>query len=174
MKREKGGNLLDFMNVELMLEHVLTVMLVTPSQRYEKKTGRSESDFTHLLCSRVASAFFFVLFGVVNLQRAHIEFSRSKSKQAFKRQKGKRKRGQRSAEVSGQVVQTAWLRVDICGHLWTFSSLTATVGLVWKEVLCKSVEVEELNSLLVSFKLKPEELCFILVYLTLISLSQLG
>ena len=37
MKREKGGNLLDFMNVELMLEHVLTVMLVTPSQTYEKR-----------------------------------------------------------------------------------------------------------------------------------------
>ena len=63
MKREKGGNLLDFMNVELMLEHVLTVMLVTLSQRYEKKTGRSERDFTHLLlCSRVASAFLCVVW----------------------------------------------------------------------------------------------------------------
>ena len=115
-----------------------------PFPKVWEKDGTVEERFTHLLCSRVASAFFFVLFGVVNLQRAHIEFSRSKSKQAFKRQKGKRKRGQRSAEVSVKVVQTAWLRVDICGHLWTFSSLTATVGLVWWEAVCKSVEVEDL------------------------------
>ena len=138
--------------------NVLTVMLVTPSQRYEKKTGRSEGDFTHF-CFRILPSFCCLVWCA--LQRTHIEFSSGKDRQATKRQrKIKGSRWRWSAEVSGQVVQTAWLRVDICGHLWTFSSLTATVGLVWWEALYKSVEVEDLNSLLVSFKLKPEQLCF--------------
>ena len=110
-----------------MLEHVLTVMLVTPSQRYEKKTGRSKSDLL-TYCARVLlphSSSFFALFGVVSFQGPHIELSRSKDKQAFERQRESESADwQRSAEVSGQVVRTVLLRVDI-------SSLTATAGLVW-------------------------------------------
>ena len=60
--------------------------------------------------------------------------------------------------------------MDICGHLVASQLLlTCVEGSVVQER-----GVEDLNSLLVSFKLKPEQLCFLFVYLTLISLSQLG
>ena len=102
------------MNVERMLEHVLTVMLVTPSQRYEKKTGRSESDFTHLLCSRVASAFFLlcVVWCGEPSEGPH-RVQPQQGQASLREAKGKRKRG---PAVSGSQRPSSSDCVSVCGH----------------------------------------------------------
>ena len=66
-----------------MLEHVLTVMLVTPSQRYEKKTGRSKSDLL-TYCARTLP--LFALFGVVSHQRPCTISCRTEDKQGSESQ----------------------------------------------------------------------------------------
>ena len=134
---------------------------------------RKRRDGRRVILLTFASAFFPLSVVGVVCPSEDPHRVRQQQRQAS-HQEARQNQRHEEAVVSGSQRPSSSDFVVACGHLWTFSSLTATVRLVWWEALYESVEVEDLNSLLVSFKLKPEQLCFVLVYLTLISLSQLG
>ena len=102
---------------------------------------RKRLDGRRAIYSLGTSAFFLLCVVWCGVPSGpHIELCRSKDKQASEGQRKSENVGCKwSAEVGGKVAQTVLPRVWVDTR-----SLSATIGLVWWEVNCKSVEAEDL------------------------------